>query len=195
MNLTKELHETISILRRSPDDWFKKHLLVVKLFGYSESEATEYAKYIEEVQKDMFSFAKKLFKVLTLFMIAGTALAFVYWNKNHDIIKLIHLTAKYLGVVGTFLGSYGFLFYRQGLKEYTAPSGIWNHYCLDAPLDPPSTQTFIWELVKYIHDHSEEHARDCLSKAKLEIRKQLAIFFAFILIFISLLIPIVLAFC
>lgn len=181
-----DFKEAIERQKRDQDAWIRKHRLLIDLLKISPIEAMQSAKQIEKLQAHMIGYLKVILPVF-LAVIAIAFFLFFYSRFTDDITKSLCLAANYLGLAGTFFGSYGFLFNRKGLEE---PRTSFNSY--NCNISYP--ESCFKAIFNHINDHNEKHLQDSFSSLKVELRKQISLFMAFILIAASFILQALLQF-
>jgi len=184
---------TTTIVSDELKEWYNKNKLLIKTLGLSHSEAYFQKARISKLAHDIGVFWYKMIwfwgiTLLILLLLLASHLHFV-----QDGVKFFYLIAYYLGVLGSFLLSYGFLFYLRGL----VPEKKSSHIFASMPQPPQRPQDFLRysaSLNKLLVDHGNTHADEKWQQVKVELRKQVSLAAGFILVAVSFMIQLVLQF-
>lgn len=161
--------------------WYEKNKWLIKIIGLSWTDASFFRGQISHIINDLRKFLHSIFKNLLISLCILIILSILNFYFVRNLIKLSYLIAYYFGLVGTFFASYGYVIYSKGLitqkQEHKTFINI-----------RPNNISQV--LADYINSDTDQK----LHLLKLEIRKQISLIIAFILLCISFAIQLILQF-
>src|SRR5690606_4752095 len=98
-------------MKKSSDEykkWCNKHKKLIELLGLEWNEAAQYSNQINKIQEDINRFNKIIIIFISITFSLLLILSIVNFIIRRDIIKMSYFITYYLGLIGSFLVSYGY---------------------------------------------------------------------------------------
>ncbi len=181
-------------IKKSSDEykkWFNKNKKLIELLGLEWNDAAQYRNQIDKIQEDINRFNKVIIMFISITLSLLLILSIANFIIRRDIIKMSYFIAYYLGLIGSFLVSYGYLLQ---LKNINTQKKNRNMSLPNIPLNNNEMPIYASRLNEFLVNYINNEFRSNWPRLKIEIRKQKSLFWGFIIISISFLIQLVLQF-